>query len=566
MLRAVIKKKVIVLGPEASVENFKKRYPGFDYIDADDVKDISDKDTAVNDKAEMETAEEKTTDAETAETEAADEDKTDPADCCYIVVGRSWKNFTVKLEAEGHVFWSDIFPDWIDILLEDGKFIHFEKLKKYCKKDPAAIGDVLEYLSRYKKIAAVYANCQSTYISIMLQNVSSFTDDYILCRFLPVQTMSAEMKTGFSKEYMSKFSLFIYQNVGRDNVFGEKISTYNILPMLNESCIRISVPFVYFMGYFPQYIKNVRNDDIKRGEGHVPYGDAKIQKFLEDGLTIDEAVKKLETPDLFSEEEIMRNLYNSFRELETREEKCDIIISDFIKKNYKEKYLFYTPSHPTNITQAVVIKRILDKLGYKYNESDFKGLPENDMYQMYIYPCVRKKLGLTFKQEKFWLCKEGLWSGNDKNNPHGKELTIKEYVVEYARYCFPELNKNARRNFRTINITHLLSLNQEMVTERKFSVMEMFGDCVHIALYLTVEADSPRGYLFHIHPNYAPSTSYIFPAYIAGRNGGIFPATLHINGECYVELSQVPKGNVIIIDTTWFMCPKDNAFQMEEEN
>ena len=534
MLKDLVKKDVVVLGLDPSVENFKNKYPGFNYIDAD----------------------------------LTETDEGEKIDCCYIVVGRVWKKYTQKLEAEGYVFWKDIFPDWIDFILEEEKFFHFEKVKKYCRKDPDGIADILEYLSRYKKLAAVYANCQVTYVSLMLQNVSSFTDEYILCRFLPLQIMFEEIENGFSKKYMSKFSLFIYQNVSRDNSFGENLSTYTILPMLKESCIKVSFPFAYFKGYFPQYIKNPRNDDVKRGEGHAPYGDVKIQKFLEDGLSIEETAEKLEDPDLFSEEEIMRNTYNSFYELEKREETCDVIISDFIRENYQSKYLFYTPTHPTNITQAVVVKRILDKLGLKYRDADFKNLPENNNFQMYIYPCVRKKLGLTFKKDKFWMCKESIGSQNDKGkvNAVGKELTIKEYVAEYARCCFPELNENTRIHFRKINIAHLLTLNESLVTERKFSVMEMYGDCVHLSLYLTIEVDFPKGVLIKIHPNYAPATSYITTACVVGKNEGLYPMRMYTNGECIIEMPAVKKGNAIIIDTTWFMLPKGNVFQMYEEN
>ncbi len=426
----------------------------------------------------------------------------------------------------------------MDILIHQNSYFIFDEVKKYAGSIEG-IADIFQYISKYKEIAAVYGNCQSLYISQLLCKSNEFKMQYIMCRFTFIQNIVDEKKTGFDEKYMKYIDLFIYQIAKRDNAFGENLSTECILPLLKENAIKISIPFIYFNAYFPQYIKNTRNDDVRRGEGHAPYGDSKIQYYAENGLGIDAIVENLKGDNLFSYEEIQRNLQNTIEALSVREKECDIQILDYILENYKDEYLFYSPSHPTNICQAELAKRILRYLGMDDTLRDYQDLAENDRTEMFIYPSVRKHLELTFEKKSFVLYRE------DKN-----EGSLYSFVSDYIRYCFPERQEDIKRDFRTIDCLHLLDVNREFLEERRTPVFEISGVSLHLSLYLTIKKDNVNGIIFRVNKNYAPKTSFIFPV-MGVSTGGVFPCILYPSGEGHLN-STFKKGQVVFFDITWF--------------
>jgi hypothetical protein len=81
-----------------------------------------------------------------------------------------------------------------------------------------------------------------------------------------------------------------------------------------------------------------------------------------------------------------------------RESECDIKISDFILENYKEKQLFYDPSHPTETLLCEMGKRVLTKIGCRCLRPMYLEPILNDT-ELFIYECVNEALGLKFTQE-----------------------------------------------------------------------------------------------------------------------------------------------------------------------
>lgn len=495
-------KKICVLGDDESVINFKKTHADFDFSDEIDMSDV---------------------------------------ESCYFVTGKNWLEYAKKLEDTGNIFWKNIFPDWIS-LFERNHF-EYEKLKKYTNNDFEDIDNILTYIEEYKNIAVVYGNCQSLYISLILAESRQFSNDYILMVMLPVQNIEFEKIKGFDKRVMKHISCFIYQKVKRDNAFGEKLSTDELIPMLKPECKKCTIPFVYLLAYFPQHIKNPRNDMLKRGEGHYPYGDRVIRDCLESGKSVDETARNLADLSLFSEEEVQENYKNSLQELKKREENLDVIISDFLEKNFKSKYLFYTPSHPTNECMVEVVYRILNFFGYEYEKIDYSNVIENDRYEMYIYPSVKKKLGLTFPKSKFRPYKAS-----------GCYMNIKEFVNEYKKYCFPELNDDIKVNFRTIDISHMLTLNDEIVEHRRTPVVELSGLNIHVSLYLTLKVNvSGITNVCRINSFYAPRYLFIFSG-INPITSESFPCILYPDGRLIIngKAEIFRRGGTIVLELMYF--------------
>lgn len=424
--------------------------------------------------------------------------------------------------------------NWFEI---NNNIFYYEDIKKQAKINKRDMADYFKMIALHKPILGVYGNCQSEYIANLLNKSPYIRNKYVICKFPWIQKIDDEKQTGFDINVMNKLSLFIHMHVERNNVFGEKLSTDALLKLLYKDCVKITIPFSYFNGYFPQYMRNYRNDDVRRGEGHVPYGDKKINDYLEEGYDIDEVVTKLNLANLFSKEEIIDNLNHTMQELEEREKRSDIKISDFILENYKKRKLFYSPSHPTNYLLAEVVARILDLLGVDRALEEYSDLPENDRYEMFIYPCVKKELELEFVTDKFVLDK----------SVSGKKNDLKGYVTEYKKFCFPEWNSNLATELRGINVSSILDLG-EVTSFRRMPAVMICGRILHLALYLTVNK-LRKGTILEIKKAYAPKYSYILYLYNL-TEGKIYPATMYPSGELIMNIN-VKEGTILGIDTTW---------------
>jgi len=362
-------------------------------------------------------------------------------------------------------------------------------------------------IKKEKPICVVFGNCQSYYLVRILSQTDVIEAGYNIIEFPLIQDLTVEKETGFSGEILKHISLFIYQNVSDDNKFSPLLSTDRyILPALDKNCLKCSFPFSYFKGYFPQYIWNSRN---YLEDSFTPYGDAKIQEFIENGYSIDMCVEKLRDLELFSGKELRDNLIDTLSELQKRESNCDIKISDYILENYQKKYLFYTPSHPVTELLIEVAERIFAYLNIQDYCITSENLPENDGYEMIIYPSVRYKLNLKFEKHRF----------RYSALVNGERDDFKGYVEKYKKYNFPELNDDIKRQFRTINVVNMLKLNTDIVSERSPAKLTLCGRQLHMSLYLNINGRS--GMVAQIPEMYAPPASYICCAGIVGLGGYI---------------------------------------------
>lgn len=454
-----------------------------------------------------------------------------------IVIGEDgeWYKIARVLEEKGYVVWKDFIPEWIFQIISSPTSFTFRKVSSLTGYNAKKMGEIFEYISKYKPIAGVYGNCQSIFISKIMQNTDVLKKKYIFCEFPFVQDMKEEAKKGFAQEYMKYFSLFIYQNVSVKNNYGKKLATKEfVLETLNSECEKVSIPFVYFKGYFPQHTKNTRNGN----DNICPYGDTKLQMMCEDGVVTEEILKRVRKKDLFSKEEIRENLNETIEELKQREEKCDIQILDYILDNYQSEYLFYSPTHPTNLCLKELVRRICIQLGYKEFSIDLYGIAENDIVICCIYPSVREELQLSFKREKFRF-----------NRKMGYEDTLEEYVKKYIEYNYKEFNEEIC-GYRTMDIRYMLELNNKLVSERIKGSFTICGKILHINMYLNVEAEC-KGVIMKIKQRYAPRYTHI--SYVCTvQDGKTFPIFLKQNGEFEIN-SSLKKGEIIVLDTSWSM-------------
>ena len=392
-----------------------------------------------------------------------------------------------------------------DKMKKNGKY-DYETIKRYARKDVKMMGECFRVISEEKPILVVFGNCQSVYLANILYKTNVIAQNYNIVFFPFIQNLTSEKETGFSSNYMQYISFFIYQNSSIDNKFSPLLATEeSILPLLNPKAVKCSFPFVYFSGYFPQDIWNKRNYLEKN---ITPFGDINIQTLIEQGVNVEECERRLKDIDLYSREQLESNFNHTIAELQRREEKCDVIISDFIIENYQNECLFYTPSHPTTYLLIEVARRILKFAGISDYKIDSEGLPENDGVEMLIYESVKKKMNLMFQKDLFRF--SGLI---DK-----KRDTVLDYIKKYKQYNYPELQDQIRDDFRTIDISHMLSMNNNIVKMRSPQKLTLCGRIVHLSLYFNVI--NKCGIIAQIPKMYAPKLNYICPGCVVGCGGG----------------------------------------------
>lgn len=413
----------------------------------------------------------------------------------------------------------------------------YNLIKTVANNDAKKMGEIFRVISEDKPIAVVYGNCQSRFIAAILKNTDVINDAYNIVLFPGIHTMKSEVKTGFSKEYMQYISLFIYQNVTKENKFSPLFATdEQVLPLLGDNVTKCAVPYVYFTGYVPSFFHNGRNVKINNID-QIPYGDKQIATLIENGLSDEEIERKLESVELFSEAFLLDNVRKSIEELQAREEKCNVKISDYILDNYRKKYLFYSPTHPTTECLIELVKRIYQYIGIEKYSISNKGLPENDMFETYIYNSVKQKLGLEFECEKFRF-----------NGYYDREKDkLLRYIKKYREYGYPEFKQNVICDFRSLDVSDMLKIDNEIVTERAPKKLMLCGRT--LSMYLYINYMGKNGVIATIPEIYAPKIGFICSMQVVGK-GGVWPVTINPQGQ--IILNSQEKDNCIGIINIWW--------------
>lgn len=323
-----------------------------------------------------------------------------------------------------------IMPFWFYSVF-NGKMLDYQKLKQTSEYIGSTISELLGYIKKYfnRKILTSYGNCQTMPINSMCCTSNQIVSQYILLSILPVQDIrGSELVNGFSKDFLSQIDYLIYQNVSSENKFSPKLASSELISGLRPDAKRVCIPNVYFKGYYPQVTHNARNPqfkDPKLQNGAFPYGDENIIKMV-DNMSPDEIVAELSRIDFYSKEFAVETAKDSLNELREREEKCDVMISDVIEKNYQTQLLFYTQNHPNSFLVETLLKRI-----FAYTNDNFDDFVPSNAYelksrQLPIYPSVKNALALSFDHDKFY------WWTSLNENP----VTFEQYVKDYIWYCY----------------------------------------------------------------------------------------------------------------------------------
>ena len=147
--------------------------------------------------------------------------------------------------------------------------------------------NLIEYIKKQsgKKIAIIFGNCQTFRLKDFLLNNKTFSENYFIVNVLPVWKYTTEiLQNSFKENFWRLCDLFISQKIKTENAYTPLIASRRIASLLPEDAKIIWIPNIYFDGYFPQYVKNLRNlDTDKHPRGRFSYGDKYVDAFLNGG-------------------------------------------------------------------------------------------------------------------------------------------------------------------------------------------------------------------------------------------------------------------------------------------
>lgn len=248
-----------------------------------------------------------------------------------------------------------------------------------------------------KKII-IFGNCQASQVERILS--ASLPASEFEISFFANNTRTGERRS--NSEVIAAIrdcDVLIYQPLSRAHA---ELSDDTIRKMTKPNCVSISFPYIFNSGicslcHAPQ--SGTRNYGLIFGE-EIILGQMKAGKTKEEVLhdyrsgTID-----FHVVSRFSE---------SLAKMKDREVSTDIKLTGFIEQNYKQKKLFLTHNHPSNIVLREIIRHVADIATLPVmntvfiNVSNFPDLPQTDCP---ISPYDVQAHGYTFHEDEDWMVK-----------------------------------------------------------------------------------------------------------------------------------------------------------------
>lgn len=286
-----------------------------------------------------------------------------------------------------------------------------------------------------KKKYSVYGNCQANPLGNILQTNAEFADNW---EFVPFPKPSFELRQGDWSDIenlLGELDLLITQNVGDSHGI---FSSSNLANHLKAGGTVVRIPNAYFSGYMPEVVY------FRAGEPHVTkfcdYHDANfLAFFMEDPVNaVQRAVDAATNKSQYTEEFVLANAKASIDELKRREEECDVIVSDYIERNWRNDILFYSMNHPKRQVLSHIASNILKLLGQ--HSFDLKGNYEHlDNTRLPVYESVKAVLSDDIE-----------WSLSVSR----QELELEDYYAGHARVLRaiePNFLREAYDNFKRVH-------------------------------------------------------------------------------------------------------------------
>lgn len=297
---------------------------------------------------------------------------------------------------------------------------------KLCNKNTIKI--FFNYME--KKNCLFFGNCNMHCIQETLKTCDFIKYYNLFCYSTHLTHTEEEINKFF--EELKHFSVIILQPHYSEPIY----SIDNIVSHTNSDCHVIILSVAYFNFYYPNliYKKNTK-DEMCVLPSHY-HDKLLIKLYNENNENIENSFLENINNENFFEKTYLENLANnSISELERRENIfinlkyiCErnykfITLSNFIKKNYKKKLLFYSMNHPTYYLFEYICNEILKILNLKKLQNTFEKIDllyEND--RGILYKSIQKCVNFNINEHKPSI-----------NNSSNINEIINMYITEYKK-------------------------------------------------------------------------------------------------------------------------------------
>jgi hypothetical protein len=187
----------------------------------------------------------------------------------------------------------------------------------------------------------------------------------------------------------------------------------------------IRFPTIGFTPYWPYLIRDwAAPVDPALGAPRFPFGDRRIVALLRAGVPQSRVVREYLSFDIPAAVDLDR-LYEVWRiSARAHEEECDAGVSDLVDELVRDKMLFFSAYHCSNLPVLKALDRTLQKLGL--TGLDPAAYEAGDLlcdYEMPIHPSVIRHFGIKYLAEDYKY--KTLW---------GARASFEEYYEAYVDY------------------------------------------------------------------------------------------------------------------------------------
>ena len=288
--------------------------------------------------------------------------------------------------------------------------------------------DMFQILYSGKKIALFYGVCYVRAIYTCLQHSEKFTSVYESFYWMEYLKMDALEDALFSC-LLGMCDLFIYSAYLTPEK--RRISSA-YLSRLDQRCIPVSIPLLFFQGYYP-CVSGLSGMDnrysvVSNASPYAPFltPDHNVNRMMEEGTGLAEIIKRAADPDFYQKEFVVGYYTREMRKLELAETAADIRICDYLYENHGKKRTFLNEKHISNPVIRELAHRVMDRLEME-RDIGRKVLEERLLYtsEVPVYPSVIKHLSLDVYRGEYTLY---TFKGDVR-------LTFEEYISRYYEYC-----------------------------------------------------------------------------------------------------------------------------------
>ncbi len=265
-----------------------------------------------------------------------------------------------------------------------------------------------------RRTIVVAGNCQGSFLHRALLESPELSEEYEIIYF---RNFRKGDQGPLPREHMERCAIMLEQIAHKAG----SIPNQDALP---ADCRVLTFPILWMNSLWPMASPDPRNKPTdKILAGPYPYGDGLILRFLDEGLTPEQASARYLETDVADMIDLTR--FHEINEQKARilDERADLKLGAYVTERFRTDRLFYTQNHPTLPMLHLIRQTVFDALGVAPPPSDLVAASGGmGLHHTPIHPKVAEHFQLE-------------WYAPDMEyKQHGGAFQIGEFMRRYAAF------------------------------------------------------------------------------------------------------------------------------------